>query len=60
VTDYFCELDAGTSRIDATMISAAIFGAFVTIPDILDAGLPRGPADELLARACDLLESGIR
>jgi hypothetical protein len=52
VTDYLCELDAGVPRVDAMMISGAIFGAFVTIPDILAARLESGPPTNYsLARA---------
>jgi AcrR family transcriptional regulator len=59
VTDYLCQLDPAVPRTHAMMIAGAIFGAFITVPDILAADFSSGPADELLAGACELLENGI-
>jgi len=59
VADYVRSLDPYTTEAEALLAAAAIFGAFMKIPDIMIRGLEPAP-DAVLARACEILENGVR
>ena len=59
IASYVREHDPKTSESEALLAAAAIWGAFMKIPDVLGQGL-EPDADAVLARACEVLEAGVR
>jgi AcrR family transcriptional regulator len=59
IAAYVREHDPKTTESEALLAAAAIWGAFMKIPEILFRELEEDP-DAVLARACAVLEAGVR
>ncbi len=59
IANHLREIAPKTGEVEALLAAAAIWGAFMKIPDLVMRGLEED-ANAVLERACSVLESGIR